>query len=165
MADRVCGGLPRAPPRGAPPREGLALRRRPAEDTQGRTVWGEIQVNTMQKAREKPSFRRFGWATRTSNGFAPLAFEWAEGPAADPLQLAVTLEPGRLRLEMSSGGWSEWSRSWSLEEETLDVELSILLLQGQASSDLCWLCEARATCSCGMTWAAKALWRGWGRQR
>jgi len=68
--------------------------------------------------------------------FAPLAFEWAEGPAADPLQFALQLSVGeevKLRVEMISGGWSDWAETWSLEEGTLQVELS-LAISGQDGS-------------------------------
>lgn len=71
--------------------------------------------------------------------FAPLAFEWAEGPAADPLQLALQLsmstEEVKLQVEMISGGWSDWSESWSLEAGTLQVEMSIAIC-GQEGGQL-----------------------------
>ena len=66
-----------------------------------------------------PPERLFG-ATLRPDGhgriFAPLAFEWAEGPAADPLQLALQLsmeQEVKLQVEMISGGWSEtWMQKW-----------------------------------------------------
>lgn len=77
--------------------------------------------------------------------FAPLAFEWAEGPAADPLQLALQLsmstEEVKLQVEMISGGWSDWSESWSLEAGTLQVEMSIAIC-GQDEGDKLMLHQA-----------------------
>ncbi|CAJ1367082.1 unnamed protein product, partial [Effrenium voratum] len=60
----------------------------------------------------------------------PLAFEWAEGPAADPLQLALKLrlkEEMCLQLEVTSGGWSDWSETWSLEDGSLEASLCLAL--------------------------------------
>eukprot|EP00442_Polarella_glacialis_P014577 CAMPEP_0115054452 /NCGR_PEP_ID=MMETSP0227-20121206/4097_1 /TAXON_ID=89957 /ORGANISM="Polarella glacialis, Strain CCMP 1383" /LENGTH=81 /DNA_ID=CAMNT_0002438919 /DNA_START=32 /DNA_END=274 /DNA_ORIENTATION=- len=65
------------------------------------------------------------WAT------APVGIEWAEGPAADPLQLGVQLrlhEPGgapTLAVELTSGGWSDWAESWSLLDGTLQVAAAV----------------------------------------
>ncbi|CAK8992457.1 unnamed protein product [Durusdinium trenchii] len=63
------------------------------------------------------------------DSLAPLAFEWACGPAADPLQLALALHLGdhgpTLQVEMISGGWSEWSQTWSLEDGSLDLALGL----------------------------------------
>ncbi|CAE8681524.1 unnamed protein product [Polarella glacialis] len=67
-----------------------------------------------------------------ASAFQPLllvGIEWAEGPAADPLQLGVQLrlhEPGgapTLAVELTSGGWSDWAETWSLLDGTLQVAL------------------------------------------
>ncbi|CAE7356588.1 MRL1 [Symbiodinium pilosum] len=63
---------------------------------------------------------------------APLAFEWADGPAADPLQMALQLsfieEDVVLNLEMISGGWSDWSDSWSTKSGTLEAAVTLVLM-------------------------------------
>eukprot|EP00928_Gymnodinium_smaydae_P045429 TRINITY_DN30281_c0_g1_i2.p1 TRINITY_DN30281_c0_g1~~TRINITY_DN30281_c0_g1_i2.p1 ORF type:complete len:365 (+),score=74.58 TRINITY_DN30281_c0_g1_i2:38-1096(+) len=83
---------------------------------------------------------------------APVGFEWVDGPAADPLQLGITLRCGemetaevvaddtspgagrngsagvQLDLEMTSGGWSEWAETWSLADGSLDLAVVVAVL-------------------------------------
>jgi len=56
--------------------------------------------------------------------------EWAEGPAADPLQLGLrlVLGPGdraEVDLELGSGGWSPWAETWSLRDGTLGARIAV----------------------------------------
>ncbi|CAE7946839.1 MRL1, partial [Symbiodinium sp. KB8] len=69
---------------------------------------------------------------RTEIWTAPLAFEWADGPAADPLQMALQLGflegEARLNLEMISGGWSDWSECWSTQAGTLEAAVTVVAM-------------------------------------
>lgn len=61
---------------------------------------------------------------------APVGVEWAEGPAADPLQLGLSLVLGPgdeaiIDLELASGGWSPWSESWALSDGTLAARVAV----------------------------------------
>jgi len=60
----------------------------------------------------------------------PVAAEWTDGPAADPLQLGLQLKLSTATgadadLEFVSGGWSEWAETWSFQDETLEATLAI----------------------------------------
>lgn len=60
----------------------------------------------------------------------PMGVEWANGPAADPLQLGLKLGlgPGEnafVDLELTSGGWSPWAETWALRDGTLAGRVSV----------------------------------------
>lgn len=59
-----------------------------------------------------------------------LGVEWVNGPAADPLQLGIRLllgpgERAEVDLELSSGGWSPWSETWALHDNTLAARVVV----------------------------------------
>ncbi|CAE7840453.1 MRL1 [Symbiodinium sp. CCMP2592] len=85
---------------------------------------------------------------RTEIWTAPLAFEWADGPAADPLQMALQLcfleGEARLNLEMISGGWSDWSERWSTQAGTLEATVTVVAMLPNESH---LLLESTGNCS------------------
>ena len=62
---------------------------------------------------------------------SPVGLEWADGPAADALQLglSLTLGPGEadaeLDLELTSGGWSPWAETWALRDGSLEARVAV----------------------------------------
>mmetsp|Transcript_20779 Transcript_20779/g.45754 ORF Transcript_20779/g.45754 Transcript_20779/m.45754 type:complete len:313 (+) Transcript_20779:70-1008(+) len=69
----------------------------------------------------------------------PVGLEWVDGPAADALQLGLTLSLGseaEVELEFTSGGWSDWAETWSLREGSLDACVIIAALQGGSARSI-----------------------------
>lgn len=61
---------------------------------------------------------------------ASMGLEWIEGPAADPLQLALRLAIGsddqvKVELEVGSGAWTPWAETWALHDSTLEARVAV----------------------------------------